>query len=130
MPRPLGDPTATELEVLKALWDLGPTTIRRLTDRLYPEGGTAQYATVQKLLDRLEDKGCVSRARRDRVNVYGATVDRAELIALRLRATAGDLCSGSMTPLLTHLVEEADLSPDELRRLREIVDRRARRRGR
>lgn len=126
MPRALGEPTAAELEVLKALWDLGATTIRRLTDRLYPEGGAAHYATVQKLLERLEDKACVQRTRRERVNVYRAAVDRTELIALRLRSTARELCSGSMTPLLTHLVEAADLRPDELRSLRELVERRAR----
>ena len=58
------DVTETELAVLQVLWDEGPATIRRLTDVLYPSGGTALYATVQKLLERLEAKGCVRRERR------------------------------------------------------------------
>ena len=55
--------TDTELAVLKALWERGASTIRQLTDELYPEGSTAHYATVQKLLERLREKSCVSRQR-------------------------------------------------------------------
>lgn len=126
MPRTPSAPTDAELDVLKVLWDGGPATIRALTDRLYPDGGTAYYATVQKLLERLEGKGCVRRDRRDRVHVYRASVERADLISRRLRETARDLCAGSMTPLLTHLVEGADLAPEDLRRLGDLVERRAR----
>ena len=123
------EPSATELEVLKALWTSGPSTIRQLADRLYPGGGTAQYATVQKLLDRLEAKRCVKRRRVERVNVFAASIEREELIERRLRNAARDLCEGSLTPLLTHLVDSAGLSLDELRSLREIVERRGRRGG-
>ena len=55
------DVTDAELDVLRALWDDGKATIRVLTDRLYPSGGTSEYATVQKLLERLEAKGHVAR---------------------------------------------------------------------
>ena len=115
--------TDAELDVLKCLWELGPTTIRELTDRLYPAGGTAHYATVQKLLDRLEDKGCVKRRSRGRQNEFAAAVDREGLIASRLRETAERLCDGSLTPILTELVSSAELSKEELEELREIVAR-------
>ncbi|UCF66581.1 MAG: BlaI/MecI/CopY family transcriptional regulator [Acidobacteriota bacterium] len=118
--------TDAELDVLKALWELGPTTIRQLTDRLYPDGGPAHYATVQKLLERLEAKSCVSRRQRARINVYRATVDRSELIARRLRETADRLCDGSLTPVLTQLVDSAELTPKELAALRELVKRQGR----
>src|SRR6266849_6265789 len=52
MARTPQDVTDTELSILQALWDRQPATIRQLTDRLYPGGGAAHYATVQKLLDR------------------------------------------------------------------------------
>ncbi len=117
------DPSAAELDVLKSLWDLGPATIRRIADRLYPGGGTIEYATVQKLLDRLEAKRCVRRRRVDRVNVFVATIAREELIERRLRHAADDLCEGSLTPLLTHLVGTSRLRDTELRALRELVER-------
>ena len=77
---PLDIPDA-ELAVLTALWDTGPATIRQLVDRLYPQGTDAHYATVQKLLERLEDRGFVRHVRREGVLVYRATVGRDELIS-------------------------------------------------
>jgi predicted transcriptional regulator len=121
------DVTDAELDVLRALWDVGPATIRALTDRLYPSGGTSEYATVQKLLERLEGKGHVARTAEGRQNVYHATVEREELVARRLRDTAEELCDGSLTPLLTQLVSAGKLSREELRELRRVVDRAARR---
>lgn len=121
------DVTDAELDVLRALWDIGPATIRALTDRLYPSGGTSEYATVQKLLERLEGKGHVARTAEGRQNVYRATVEREELVARRLRDTAEELCDGSLTPLITQLVSAGKLSREELRELRRMVDRAARR---
>lgn len=118
-----GNVTDAELGVLKLLWEQGPSTIRQLTDRLYPVGSASEYATVQKLLERLERKDCVRREASGRVNVFSATVARADLIARRLRETADKLCEGSLTPLLTQLVRSGRLSSDELDELRRLVRR-------
>jgi len=117
------DVTDAELEVLRVLWDEGEATIRALADRLYPGGGTSEYGTVQKLLERLEDKGHVDHRPEGRQNVYRARVRREDLVARRLRDTAEKLCDGSLTPLLTHLVSAGRLSPAELVELRHLVDR-------
>ena len=122
MTKPRSDLTDAELEVLKALWRLGPSSIRELTDQVYPSGGASHYATVQKLLERLEGKDCVRCTRKARVNVYVASVDRAAVIAHRLRDTAKALCGGSLTPLLTQLVGSVELTEPELEALRAIVD--------
>jgi predicted transcriptional regulator len=117
------DVTEAELALLSALWDHGPATIRQLVDRVYGQGGASLYATVQKLLERLEQKGCVDRNRSESVHRFTATVDRAELIGRRLRAVADSLCGGSLTPLLTHLVEGEGMSQAERRELRSLIDR-------
>jgi BlaI family penicillinase repressor len=117
------DVTDAELDVLRVLWEAGPATIRALTDQLYPQGGVAEYATVQKLLERLAEKGWVARRRGGRPHVYEALHGRDQLVARRLRQTAEELCGGSFTPLLTHLVEAANLSPSELTELRRLVAR-------
>jgi predicted transcriptional regulator len=123
--------TDAELGVLELLWELGPATIRELRDRLYPDGGPSEHATVQKLLERLEAKSFVRRRRRGRANEYTATVTRKDLIVSRLRETADRLCGGSLTPVLTQLVDSADLTPDEISALRRFVARLDRqRRGR
>lgn len=117
------DITPTELAMLRILWKRGPCTIRELTDRLYPGGGQSHYATVQSLLDRLERKSCVSRQKHGRVNVYTSTVSRGDLIRRRLRGLAEILCDGARAPLLSHLVTEDCLSPDELKALEILVQR-------
>ncbi len=112
-----------ELAVLKVLWESGPSTIRSITDSLYPRGEAAHYATVQKLLERLQERGYAARQREARVNVYRATVARDDLLRERLRDAADKLCDGSLTPLLTQLVDARNLSRDELRTLRALVER-------
>jgi BlaI family transcriptional regulator, penicillinase repressor len=123
MNRSKEDVTDAELSLLEALWDLGPATIRQLVERVYRQSGPSMYATVQKLLDRLETKGCVTRDRRAPVHVFAAAINRDELIGRRLRAVADSLCGGSLSPLLTHLVEGRGLSERERRELRSLIDR-------
>lgn len=116
------DVTDAELAILQALWDEGPAPIRRLTDLLYPGGGAAHYATVQKLLERLEAKDCVRRDRRQSAHLFVAAIAREELIGRRLEEVADKLCGGSLTPLLTHLVRARRLSARERAELRALID--------
>ena len=116
------DVTDAELAVLQTLWDRGQATIRQLTDSIYPQGTPALYGTVQKLLERLEAKHCVTRDRHSWPHVFTATVSRENLIGLRLRVMADKLCGGSLTPLLTHLVEAERLSPEQRESLRNRLD--------
>jgi BlaI family transcriptional regulator, penicillinase repressor len=122
MARTPQDVTDAELAVLQVLWEEGPATIRRLTDVLYPAGGAAQYATVQKLLERLEAKGYVGRQRTGAAHLFSAAVPRDELIGRRLQDVAEKLCGGSLTPLLTHLVRTRRLSARERQELRDLID--------
>jgi BlaI family transcriptional regulator, penicillinase repressor len=122
MGRPARDITESELAVLRILWDRGLATIRQVTEVLYPEGEAAQYATVQKLLDRMEAKAFVRRDRSLFVHRFDAVLDRDELIGRRLRSLAETLCDGSLTPLLTHLAKAGDLTEEDRRALRAIVE--------
>ena len=117
------DVTDAELTILQAIWEHGPATIRQLTERIYGEGGTSAYATVQKLLDRLEAKGYVDRDRSESVHVFRAAIDREELIGRKLQAVAETLCGGSLTPLLSHLVQGGRLTEKERSDLRSLIER-------
>jgi predicted transcriptional regulator len=122
MARTSHDVTEAELAVLQALWDGGPATIRKLVTEVYQQEGTSVYATVQKLLDRLEAKGFVERDRASTIHVFRAAVGRDELIGRRLRAVADTLCGGSLTPLLTQLVQSQGLSAKDRSDLRRLID--------
>jgi predicted transcriptional regulator len=122
MERDLLDVTDAELAVLQVLWDRGPATIRQLTDVLYPDGTDVHYATVQKLLERLEGKGHVARDRSGHAHRFSARTDRDTLVGHRLRTMAEKLCGGMMGPLLTHLVRAETLTPTERQQLRTLID--------
>src|SRR3954454_9984820 len=85
MARTPQDVTDAELAVLQALWDAGPTAIRQLAETLYGDASAAKYATVQKLLERLERDGFVTRDRAAAAHTFTAAVGRDELIGRRLR---------------------------------------------
>jgi predicted transcriptional regulator len=114
--------TDAELAVLEVLWDTDSASIGEITDRLYAKRTTPRYATVQKLLERLEAKGCVRRNRKDFAHRFAPTVAREDLIGHRLQEVAEKLCDGSLTPLLLHLVEATKLSPHDRKRLIEMID--------
>ena len=122
MARTPQDVTEAELTILQALWEGGPAPIRKLTEAVYGQGGSSSYATVQKLLDRLEAKGFVARDRGGAAHVFRAAIGRDELINRRLRAVADTLCGGSMTPLLTHLVRGRRLTERERQELRALIE--------
>jgi len=122
MARAPEDVSNAQLAVLQVLWDSGPATIRQLTDVLYPGGEAAQYGTVQKLLERLEEKGHVCRQRAAVAHTFAARIRRDDLIGRRLQEMAEKLCGGSLTPLLTHLVRAQRLSADERQQLRDLID--------
>jgi predicted transcriptional regulator len=111
-----------ELSVMELLWDEGPLTARRLRERLYPGSEKAQHGTVQRLLQRLEDKGFVRRKRDLGVQLFASTVTREDYAAGQLESLAQRLTGGSLAPLVTHLIEERRLSQTEIERLRRILD--------
>jgi predicted transcriptional regulator len=116
------DVTDAELGVLQVLWEQDWTTIRQLTDALYPGGTDVHYATVQKLLERLEEKNHVERDRSGHAHRFRARTDRDTVVGYRLRVMAEKLCGGMMAPLLTHLVRAETLSTRERQQLRALID--------
>jgi predicted transcriptional regulator len=117
------DVTEAELAILQVLWEEGPASVRRLTDRLYGTGGPSAHTTVHKLVERLEAKGCVRRDRSGPVQLIAATVDREKLIGKRAQALADALCGGSLLSLLSHLVNPQRLSARDRRSLRDFFNR-------
>jgi predicted transcriptional regulator len=122
MARTPQDVTETELAILQVLWDQGTAGRRQITDVLYPAGGPPQYATVQKLLERLESKGFVRHSRGPAgVLHFTAAVDREDFISRRLLDMADRLCGGSITPLLMNLIRAKPLDAAEFEELQKLV---------
>jgi BlaI family transcriptional regulator, penicillinase repressor len=114
--------TDAEWAVLQLLWQQGPATVRQLTDVLYPRGGPSEYATVHKLLERLQAKHYVERQRKSGVYVFQAAIDRDEMVGREFDTLVERLCGGSLQALLSNLVRVKRVKPEELRDLLDLVD--------
>ena len=127
MAKPAPHATDAEFAVLTALWDEGDRTVRELTERLYPACTAADVATVQKLLQRLENKALVLRDRSQRIHRFSTAIPQKQFAGQQLSQLAEKLSGGSLTPLLVHLVESNRLSRRELDEMRALLESRRRR---
>lgn len=112
-----------ELSVMELLWAHDRLTARQIQDQLYGESDRSQHGTVQRLLQRLEDKGLVQRERGEGAQVFRPLMTREEYASSQIESLAERLTGGSIAPLLTHLIEQKRLSRAEIRRLRDLLDK-------
>ena len=112
-----------ELAVLEVLWDHSPRTIRQIADMLYPGGSTSEYATVQKLLQRLGGQ-TLRQPRPDGLpaHQFSPSIARDDLIGEQLEQVAKKLCDGSLTPLLLHLTSNVRLKKHERELLKKMIN--------
>jgi BlaI family transcriptional regulator, penicillinase repressor len=118
-----------EREVLKVLWDHGPGTVRTINEVLERRGRRWAYTTVATLLQRLAAKRFLISDPSAIAHVYRATVTRDELLERRLKDAADEFCDGEAVPLVLALVQGNRFSPEELARLRQMIDLAAARRA-
>jgi BlaI family transcriptional regulator, penicillinase repressor len=110
-------PTGRELEILKVLWEHGPASVRAVADRLQVDKDLA-YNTVQTLLRIMEDKGLVRHHAVGRTFVYTPCFSRDDS-ATRFLDRVFD---GAVEELVQSLLRRERISPDELERLRNMID--------
>lgn len=123
-PRSQGDPvvlTGREMDVMNVLWKLGSGTVSEVLERLSDK---LAYTTVLTILRTLEKKGHVGHETEGRAHRYLPLVEREKAQEGAVRRVTRKLFSGSPELLMVHLLNERDLTEDQLRRLRDLVDER------
>jgi predicted transcriptional regulator len=120
-PQPITD---AELAILKLLWDKQPLVTRSIRDAIYPDGDLSELATVQKLLQRLEDKGIVQRNRSATPHAFTATVSREQVAGQHFDALADKLTEGSLVPFIMHAASKKRLSEKERDAILELLNKR------
>jgi BlaI family transcriptional regulator, penicillinase repressor len=103
-----------ELDVMKFLWAHGSGTVTEVRDGL---PARLAYTTVLTILRNLEAKGFLRRQEEGRAHRYFPRVKQRAAQRRALRRLIDSLFRGSPEALLAHLVEDHDLSPDDLRRI-------------
>jgi predicted transcriptional regulator len=115
--------TEGELSILEVIWEQETPTSRDIAGAIYDKVSDSKIASVQKLLERLESKGYVSRDRRDRAHRFGAIVSREDFLRHRLQGLADRLCDGAIVPLVTTLLRsKKGLSKKNGEQLRRLID--------
>ena len=103
-----------ELDVMTALWASGSGTVTEVRDAL---DTPLAYTTVLTILRNLEAKGYVRHEEEGRAHRYFPRVKQKAAQRNALRRLVDTLFTGSPEALLAHLVDEHDLTADDLRRL-------------
>lgn len=111
-----------ELEVLKTLWDHGPTTVREVLLHLHEHGRRVAYTTVQTLLTRLEQKGYATSNKSELAYVYRARLTRDRVTRSRLKTLVHQLYDGAAGPLVLQLIRTEQFTTKEIEELQRLID--------
>jgi BlaI family transcriptional regulator, penicillinase repressor len=124
---PIVTPTRRELEILKVLWELGPSTVRAVHEHYFQVRGFA-FNTVQTMLRLMADekKGLVSAQLVGRTFVYTARYSRDQCAARFL----DHVFDGAAAEMVQSLLRSEDISAEELEQMQAMIDEARLRNGR
>jgi BlaI family penicillinase repressor len=117
--------TPAELDVMKMLWQLGSGTVQQVIDALPPSETKPAYTTIMTMMKNLGEKGALEVDRGRQPFVYTPRVRREQVLRQRLASFVQTVFDGQAEDLMLHLVEESDLSAEDLRRIEDKIQKRA-----
>ncbi len=112
------DITPAELRIMKILWRIGSANVGEVKDLLTAEGGDEPaYTTVMTMMKQLAEKGALQVEKTRQPFVYKPAVRREQVMSQRLKQFLNTVFDGQAGELVLRLVDEAKLSPEDLKRL-------------
>lgn len=115
--------TERELDVMAVLWSRGPSTVAEVREEI---DLPLAYTTVLTVLRTLEAKGFVGHESEGKAHRYVALVERDAAGRSALGRIVDKIFGGSRELVLTQLVDGGGIDGAELKRLRKILNDRAR----
>ena len=114
-------PTEAELDILRVLWELGPSTVRQIHDVLNAERDIG-YTTVLKLMQIMFEKGLVARDESNKSHIYRTTqraqTTQRQLVKDLLKRAFG----GSTEQLVLQALSSKKASKEEIAEIRRMLD--------
>jgi predicted transcriptional regulator len=111
--------TGRELDIMSVLWRRGSGSVAEVREAL---GESVAYTTVLKILQILEEKGAVRHEAEGRAYRYFPLVESGEAGQKALSRILEKIFGGSPELLLTHLVSDRDIPPEELERMKRLLE--------
>lgn len=132
MARPTSpNPTQLELEILKIIWRSGPASVRQVRDALATAGRPLAYTSVMTIMNIMARKKYLRRGKAGGSGVsaaftYAARIQEKPTLGRMLRDLVDRVFNGSTAAVMQNLLATSDLDPDELAKLRAMVDEKTR----
>src|SRR5205809_482060 len=122
MARPAStQPTQVELQILRILWELGPSPVRDIHKRLEADKGT-NYSTTVKMLSVMLDKGLVQRDEHAQPHVYRARISRKNAGRRMLGELIEKVYEGSAMTLVLQALSSSQATKEERDEIRRLLD--------
>ena len=111
-----------QLQVMQVLWARGEASAADVQQQLAADGRELALTTVATLLSRLAKRDLVATRRDGRQVFHSAAVSESEVKRGMVSSLLGTLFAGDPRALVTHLVKETDLAPDDLATLKKLLE--------
>ena len=111
----------SQREIMEIVWDRGEVSAIEVREILSAKRDLAKN-TVRTLLERMEAKGWLKHRENGRTYVYAAAQQREASIGQKVLEVVEHLCGGSPETLVTALLDYRGLRPEELKRIRQLLD--------
>ena len=113
--------TDAESKIMTVLWEESPRTMMEITRRLEEETGWSKH-TVTTLLKRMQLKGTITMDDSGSVRHYAPAMAKEDVAREQTHSLLKRMFSGKATLLVSNLVEDGELTEDDLRELLDVLD--------
>jgi predicted transcriptional regulator len=111
--------TEQELEIMKVVWERESVTVRDVYEALLERRKVA-YTTVMTMLKILEQKKYLKKSQSERAYVYRPAQPKRQVIGAMVKEFVNRVFNGSAEPLLVHLVQENNLTREDLEEIAQM----------
>ena len=119
--KPTPKPTDSELEILRVLWELGPSTVKTVNERLN-KVRLVGYTTTLKLLQIMHEKGFVNRNDNERSHIYNSAIAESDIQSAMVTKLLTTVFSGSASKLVMQVLGNLNTSKEELLKIKEMLN--------
>lgn len=114
--------TDVELELMTILWRIGEGSVAHVLAEL-PEGRDLAYTSVSTILRILEQKKILETRKEGRSHIYIPLLSRADYEAKTVRHVVDRVFEGAPITLIKTLLDNVNLSDQELKEIRKIIEK-------
>ena len=117
-----------EWDVLQIVWEIGPCSAADVIKGL-SKSRDWNHRTIRTLLSRLVEKSALDYQVDGSRYIYRAIVSREQCVRQESRSFLEKCFGGDLMEMMVHFSNDSSLSPEELTRLRSLLDKRLRKKG-